>query len=428
MKYEILEDLFLFEESQGEEEDNSALRKMPLAKATTSQLSLYEQLEKEAFRITGNKLDDEDNNNERLSSVNKTDATERCWFFCSGRTQPKGKIQVYNTNTKKTEPVIGVKVRTYRWFVWGHGYTNSNGNYTINKKYRGNPWYFIDFDNPSNYFKLYSSWLSFSDATYTGWTQSKNGYNVTFSTNSYGWRFATVNNAIVKHRLYCKELGISTFNSNIRVNVTSGIGDAAAPMLKHVKHPLYYNSGTWSKNFVINLVPATIANSIGYIARFGLLPDAWVQAGSRNTEDVYSDIFHEMSHTSHYAKVGSFYWSQYINYIITYGSYGNGTGKNAGYCGVGEMWGNYFGAICMDREFRTNKGLSSFVGLYLNETREWFNPGYLEDVDNISDITTKEIFDCLKSTTFENLRRELKTKTTQDEKIDKEFYDYSDWP
>ncbi len=51
LTYELLEDLFLFEESQGEdiEEDDGLL-----AKATDAQISFYEALEKEAFRITGN--------------------------------------------------------------------------------------------------------------------------------------------------------------------------------------------------------------------------------------------------------------------------------------------------------------------------------------------------------------------------------------
>ncbi|MFW5761674.1 MAG: hypothetical protein ACOCXH_11905 [Cyclobacteriaceae bacterium] len=47
-----------------------------------------------------------------------------------------------------------------------------------------------------------------------------------------------------------------------------------------------------------------------------------------------------------------------IRNIITYG---DGTGKNAGVCGVGEQWGNYFGALVTDRE-------------YGNGFRDHFNP------------------------------------------------------
>ena len=140
LEYEILEDLFLFEESQGEEDEESIetveqqgnnLKLMPLAKASAAQLSFYEQLEKEAFRITGNEI--EENNLEIQAKTNGVEATEGCWFFCSGRTQPKGTIKVRNTVTGGSDPVVGVKVRTYRWFVWGHGYTDTNGNYKINK-------------------------------------------------------------------------------------------------------------------------------------------------------------------------------------------------------------------------------------------------------------------------------------------------------
>jgi hypothetical protein len=120
---------------------------------------------------------------------------------------------------------------------------------------------------------------------------------------------------------------------------------------------------------------------------------------------------------------GSSFWVKYINYIITYGAYGNGTGHNAGYCGVGEMWGNYIGWFFLDKEFPSKK-------YYLNKTEDWYNPGFLQDVDNISDITTAEIYSCLTSSTdtFIDLITQLKTKTTNDEQVDNAFANYTDWP
>lgn len=413
LKYEILEDLFLFEDAQGEdiEEDEGVL-----AKASDIQISFYAALEEEAFRITGNL--------EKEIDKNKDNNLQQrgCWFFCSGRTQPKGTIKVYNTVTRQPDPVVGVKVRTYRWFVWGHGYTNENGYYKINKKYRGNPWYSIDFDNPSNKIKIYSTWLSLSDATYRAWTQSKNGYNKTFYTNSYGWRFSTVNNAVVKYRKYCKDLGIGTFNSKMRINVTSGSGSASAPMLKHTYGFIGFNSHASLSNFFINSTLGAIVNSVGFIVRLGLLPDIWIQGNaSQGTDGVYSTTFHEMAHSSHFAKVGSSYWSKYISYIITYGSYGDGNGRNADYCGIGEMWGNYFGSVCYNEEFGVHR---------ITRGEDWYNPGFLEKVDAISDVTTSEIYSCLTSstTTFEKLIQQLKTKTNQDEKVDNAFNSYTDWP
>ena len=145
-----------------------------------------------------------------------------------------------------------------------------------------------------------------------------------------------------------------------------------------------------------------------------------------------------MAHASHFAKVGSSYWTKYINYIITYGAYGDGTGNNAGYCGIGEMWGNYFSAVCMDREFRINRGFTSNVIIYLSSDgtsdgrgdEDWYNPGFLYKVDNISDVTSSEIYSSLNgySTTFEKLINQLKNKTEEYEKVDEAFNSYTDWP
>lgn len=209
LSYELLEDLFLFEDAQADEfedEDHSLL-----AKTSDEQIAFYSALEKEAFRITGNL--------EKEEKANKDNLQARCWFFCSGRTQPRGRIQVRNTTTNGLDPVVGVKVRTYRWFVWGHGYTNENGEYSINKRYRGNPRYTIDFDNPEAKVKLYASFFSFSDASYRAGRHSRNGYSKVFENNSYGWRFATVNNAIVDYRDYCDEFGIPKPTRRLRTIV-----------------------------------------------------------------------------------------------------------------------------------------------------------------------------------------------------------------
>lgn len=348
LTYELLEDLFLFEDAQADEFENEG--NSLLAKASNKQIAFYSALEKEAFRITGNLKKEE--------KANKDNLQARCWFFCSGRTQPRGRIQVRNTTTNGLDPVVGVKVRTYRWFVWGHGYTNENGEYSINKRYRGNPLYTVDFDNPSSRIKIYSTWLSISDASYRAGRHSRNGYDKVFETNSYGWRFATVNNAVVRYRAYCRALGIGTFNSRMRINVTSGSGTASAPMLRHTYGFIGFNSHANLTNYLLNSSLGYIANSVGFIVRLGLLPDIWIQGNSsQGTDGVYTTTFHEMAHSSHFAKVGGSFWAKYISYIITYGAYGDGNGRNAGICALGEAWGFHIGYDFTIREFGNNNNI-----------------------------------------------------------------------
>ena len=62
---------------------------------------------------------------------------------------------------------------------------------------------------------------------------------------------------------------------------------------------------------------------------------------------IYASTVHELSHATHYSRVGNAYWNKYIEYISlsflkTAGeTYGDGSGSLAGYCEVGEMWAYY---------------------------------------------------------------------------------------
>ena len=416
LSYELLEDLFLFEDAQADEfedEDHSLL-----AKTSDEQIAFYSALEKEAFRITGNL--------EKEEKANKDNLQARCWFFCSGRTQPRGRIQVRNTTTNGLDPVVGVKVRTYRWFVWGHGYTNENGEYSINKRYRGNPRYTIDFDNPETKVKLYASFFSFSDASYRAGRHSRNGYSKVFENNSYGWRFATVNNAIVDYRDYCDEFGIPKPTKRLRTIVRKKNGDSAAPMLRYTRSFIGSNSYANVSNHALNSTWWFLANFI----KTGLwyyMPDIIISAPShRRTDQIQQVVYHEFAHASHHELVGSSYWAKYVSYIITYGfasgtTYGDGTGRNAEICGIGEMWGNYFASVCFERRYRWR----SFA-----PEEDWFNPGFLERVVNNTDLEINEVFYTLRRdvTTFETLIGYLKNKTENDEEIDNAFNIYTDWP
>ena len=50
------------------------------------------------------------------------------------------------------------------------------------------------------------------------------------------------------------------------------------------------------------------------------MPDIVIgTGGGYNTYDIYESVNHELSHASHFNKVGSAFWAKYVNYIITYG-------------------------------------------------------------------------------------------------------------
>jgi hypothetical protein len=93
------------------------------------------------------------------------------------------------------------------------------------------------------------------------------------------------------------------------------------------------------------------------------------------------------------------------------------------------MWGNYVSALFIRSELGFNTPFNVNWTWFL-EDEGWYNPGFFKDVNNISDISTGEIFSCLNpsTTSFSKLIYELKTKTTNDTQVDAAFSNYSDWP
>ncbi|WP_461639900.1 hypothetical protein [Labilibaculum euxinus] len=160
------------------------------------------------------------------------------------------------------------------------------------------------------------------------------------------------------------------------------------------------------------------------------LPDIIVDLHPDNgTKKAFLLVFHELSHASHFKTVGSRYWIKYINYIITYQSkaspYGSGTGANSGYCGVGEMWANF----CADYFYRDYYGTRTSPNW--NPKEDFYDPGFLMDaVNNIPDLTIKEVYSCLTSlvTSIPKLKDKIKNYTKYDEKIDKIYNDDYDLP
>lgn len=179
---------------------------------------------------------------------------------------------------------------------------------------------------------------------------------------------------------------------------TGWIGNSA-PMMSKVKHPVYVNNNSGWGSFFANTVSVPVGNALWYGGKLiGISPDITINTDGSHL-DLYRTTCHELSHASHFSNVGSWYWSQYINYIITYGAYGDSSKKNAGYCGVGEMWGFYVGGLLATR---------AYPGSYYNGTTYWFRPQIMRNLVGAG-LSEKQIFDCLTSsiTSHEQLKNKL---------------------
>ncbi len=114
--------------------DDNGINKAISFKSNFSRQFLLD-LEDEALRLTNNYTEPE-NDNVLLKRSKRT---------------PSGYIKVRNTNTGQLDPVVGVKLKTRRWFKWAKGWTNSQGYYKVNRGYRRDVHYTIVFKNTKGF-------------------------------------------------------------------------------------------------------------------------------------------------------------------------------------------------------------------------------------------------------------------------------------
>lgn len=420
--YEKIEDLFLIEESgleeeEADEEEDETTTTTIAGKNGISKSFLYD-LEDEALRITDNR-EELIEGQETLSGLTAL----------KSKRIPEGYIKVRNTVTNTDDPVVGVKVKTRRWFKWAKGWTNSQGYYKVNRGYRRDVNYTVVFKNTRG-FKIWPSMISISSARYRAGKHSKFGHSITFSTNSVGWRWSTVNNATVKYLDYCKQFGIGEPHDNLRIVANGNSGGGAAPMLRRTWGAVGFTTNSNLVSFLNKAVIFVSLNKIWLVARF-VLPDIIIKANAnQGTDGVFETTFHELAHASHFKKVGNGYWIKYINYIITYGAYGDGHGKNAGLCALGEAWGFHLGYFLTIQEFGNNNRILTATAFENFDPREkpnntgsgrynnannigwtgWIPGGIMSDLtdtnsdliragfrDNASGYNIKDIYDALDS-------------------------------
>lgn len=315
--------------------------------------SIAEQLvEEESLRLTGNLSDEPES---KAGSI------------------PQGYIKVYDTENEAYIPVKKVKVRTNTLVNIRTAYTDENGFYKMGGKFLCKPYYTIVYENQIG-FKIWGN-LAFLAPTYLYLgTQSQTGFSKNITTSSAGWLWSTINNAAYYYEKVCPHFYINKPPSNLRIwaTRTGGRWGGSTPMLRNI---------TASPEMIAAIERAFDSCIIGGLC-FGLLdlyihivlPDMFILSDFSTTSSAYHTMFHELSHASHYAKVGAPYWLLYVGQIILHVGYGRTQTSTNGIVGVGEMWGNYFEDVAY----------SYYSGndLYCSSLWRWFAPCLLHNISN----------------------------------------------
>jgi hypothetical protein len=379
--YEVLDNLFLIENSEGyteeiisEEEEEAAQTKSTASlRSGAINGNLRRALTATSFVLTGNggELRTDDGNDINPLTKRTVKNCKKscilwgrvCWTSCDTKYYPEGYIKV---NTPSGDVGLkGIKVRTSRWFYYINMRTNASGYYSSTSSYYsdiliGNSaGYDIFFDgvNGSNSWTFSATLfgvLCFWTSSYGAGSHSPNGHSMTFYTNSDYWGRAVLHNALYDYMTYARADGVSLPPSPLDIaskessNLTS-----SAPLLKNHFDYGFFTAAT------IATIAATYFTPIGLVigaVALRLSPDLILRYNK--TLSSYNRItaiaWHELTHASQLQRMksdkgywwASDYWSTVVyreakNAITTSSSYGSKGDDSWQVIALAEGWAYY---------------------------------------------------------------------------------------
>jgi len=263
--------------------DISALEKSP-----TRAAEMWDRIESEALRITGN-----------LSKEENT--TKSRW-------RPAGRITVWDDIQNSQIPLQGAKVIARWWFFWEKGFTDANGYYSVSGTFKG--------DRAVNYSIIWErdNWdireEEWGQAYYNG-PKKTGDWNLDINSGK-SLRYATIHRAALIY-YYGNSVGIQTPPQDAWYKRRLKIGyyhRSANENINGDANPYWPQWYTWPD-----------------IRIFGENSNGW-----RNTRDIFATSIHELAHASHWDLVGKLdfintstivaeSWARGVQWAITRNSY-----------------------------------------------------------------------------------------------------------
>ncbi len=359
----------------------------------------WDAVERKAFELTGN--------GDMLGPETRRE-----------RFSPQGRITIVDEGANGGKPfgLAGVKVMCNSFVKFSAAYTDRDGYYQIPRQYSSRVRYRLMFKN-SEKFAIGLNLVLFGASMSALGKAGPEGldYTVTAASDRKLFCRSVVNNAVYDYIMRCGEddLDINRPPEKLRIWIFQGLSKSFSPMLRHE---------TLLDQGIFAVYLGEYADLIKIF-----LPDITLGLkGAETYEEIYRRTAHELAHSSHFAAVGKSWWDNYLKYLLnalvtTFEvGYGDGTGDNAGYCEVAEMWAYFLQEILYRDRYGGEMTSSGLI--------YWFRPQifrYLYD----RGFTVARIFMALSedADNAQSLKKELRTLYPDDaETIEQVFSRYSD--
>ncbi|MDX2306403.1 MAG: hypothetical protein NW226_26575 [Microscillaceae bacterium] len=332
---------------------------------------------------------------------------------------PQGRIMVNDINARVQVGIVGVRrvrVVARRWFKVERTFTDINGNFTINKRFRNKVKLLVKFKNEHAIIRGVRGirlWQMFFPVKFRVGTFSGNQINTVQSTflrndviNSRGtrnWVAATALNTLQNFKTLATEQGTGTINWRLKIMLSNWgfVGRASAPLfakrlVNDLPEVLVRSTLVASFSYItagISLFYETLKRQIDVAYSYNV-----VNINDLNSDRVVETLFHEFSHATHYNQNGNTWYANFVDAIVAeslansgnddFNAYGQGNTANSPIIAVGESWAYHYGRFLADQRYgvmssciTAQEGGPVFCGAARPYTAvlEAFNPNLLTD-------------------------------------------------
>ena len=332
------------------------------------------------------------------------------------REPQKGNIVFYDPISHENKPLQGVKVVLREFAKKQEVFTDQNGQFVFEKRIiTPNPSFSLVFDNGyseirnftvDNIFELFLP-INYQLGNIN--IQSGNDISIAINpnenTNALLQTAAATLSALNIHRKFSEENGY--FKPQKKMNIWLA-KDAilstsyAAPMLRNIAVAKLGNIKLLLQNLFG--LPAPIANSLSHIVKNDL-PDIYAPYYSSYNLGVnpgfMEALLHEFSHSVHFTKVGTDFWTTYIQHIYANGGYGDGTQPQSGLVAMSEAWAEDLSLQCARWYYGELLYTDVFLDINTTPAYSWIPWGIYYDLfddsnsepwDEVSNIGFKQMY------------------------------------
>lgn len=332
-----------------------------------------------------------------------------------------GNVSFYDPISHEKKPLEGVKVVLREFAKKQEVFTNQNGQFVFEKRIiTPNPSFSLVFDNAyteirhftvDNIFELF---LPINHQLGSINIQSGNDISIEINpnenTNALLQTAAATLSALNIHRKFSEVNGY--FRPQKKMNIWLA-KDAilstsyAAPMLRNIAVAKLGNIKLLLQNLFG--LPAPIANSLAHIVKSDL-PDIYapyyLSYNLGVTPGFMEALLHEFSHSVHFAKVGTDFWTTYIQHIYANGGYGDGNQPQSGLVAMSEAWAEDLSLQCAQWYYGEILYTDVFLDINTTPAYSWipwgiyydlFDDSNSENWDEVSNIGFNQMYSIFNS-------------------------------